>query len=71
MKVFELQPEFKKSKLSNGVRIVTEHHPYSRATSAAIFIELGTRDEPSKMDGLAHFIEHLVFKGTKNKKGNI
>lgn len=55
---------FKRSVLSNGVRVVTERHSYSRALSVGFFVEQGTRDESDDMVGAAHFVEHMVFKGT-------
>lgn len=66
-KAFDYVPEYKKTILSNGIRVVTEHHPSSRATSAGIYIDLGSRDEPAHLGGAAHFIEHLVFKGTNKR----
>ena len=66
-KAFDYVPEYKKTILSNGTRVVTEHHPYSRATSAGVYIDLGSRDEPAHLGGAAHFIEHLVFKGTNKR----
>lgn len=67
MKAFEYEPIFKKTVLSNGVRVLTEHHPSSRAVCAGIFVDLGTRDEPEDMIGAAHFVEHMVFKGTETR----
>lgn len=67
MKAFDFQPLFKKSILDNGVRVVTEHHPFSRSTSAGIYVDLGTRDEPEDLQGAAHFVEHIVFKGTRTR----
>lgn len=64
MTAFDFQPEFRKTLLSNGARVVTEHHPFSRSTAASIYVDLGTRDEAPRINGAAHFIEHLVFKGT-------
>lgn len=64
---FDFQPEFFKTTLSNGVRVVTEHHPYTRAVSAAIYVTTGARDEPEDQQGMSHFIEHLVFKGTHSR----
>ena len=58
---------FKKSVLSNGVRIVTEQHPYSKSVSIGVWVLTGTRDEASTEVGLSHFVEHLVFKGTKTR----
>lgn len=69
MKAFDFQPEFRKTTLKNGVRVLTEHHPYTRATCAGVYLDLGTRDEPSHLLGAAHFIEHLVFKGTRTRSG--
>ncbi len=67
MKAFEYEPVYKKTVLDNGVRVLTEHHPLSRAVCAGIFVDLGTRDEPDDMIGAAHFIEHMVFKGTETR----
>ncbi|OFZ12798.1 MAG: hypothetical protein A2Z20_06970 [Bdellovibrionales bacterium RBG_16_40_8] len=58
---------YKKTVLNNGVRVLTEHHPLSRSVCAGIFVDLGTRDEPEDMVGAAHFIEHMVFKGTETR----
>jgi predicted Zn-dependent peptidase len=58
---------FKKSVLSNGVRVVTEHHPYSKSVAIGIWVLTGTRDEPETDVGISHFLEHLVFKGTKTR----
>lgn len=67
MKTFEYEPLYKKTVLENGVRVVTEHHPFSRAVCAGIFVDLGTRDEPEDLNGAAHFVEHMVFKGTETR----
>ncbi len=66
-KAFEYEPKFNKTVLSNGTRVVTEHHPYSRATSVGLYVDLGSRDEPAHLNGAAHFIEHLAFKGTNKR----
>ena len=58
---------FKKSTLSNGIRVVSEMHPESRAASIAIWVLSGTRDETPNEAGISHFLEHLVFKGTKTR----
>ena len=59
--------DFKKSVLSNGVRIVTEQHPFSKSVSIGVWVLTGTRDEAPTEVGLSHFVEHLVFKGTKTR----
>lgn len=58
---------FKKTTLSNGVRVVTENHPNAVAVSLGFFIGKGTRDEASDEAGLAHFVEHMVFKSTQKR----
>ena len=58
---------FKKSVLSNGVRVVTEHHPYSKSVALGVWVLTGTRDEVEADVGISHFLEHLVFKGTKTR----
>lgn len=58
---------FSKSVLSNGVRVVTEFHSHSNAVATGLWIETGTRDEHDNEAGLSHFLEHMVFKGTKKR----
>ena len=60
-------PDFKKTEFANGVRVVTEHHSHSQAVSVGAWIDNGTRDEPSNLVGVSHFVEHLVFKGTRKR----
>lgn len=56
-----------KESLQNGVTLVAEHVPHVRSVSVGVFVKQGSRDEPEKFSGLSHFIEHLLFKGTKNR----
>lgn len=58
---------FSKTVLPNGIRVVTEYHPYARAVSTGIFLDTGTRDESEKEAGISHFLEHMVFKGTNKR----
>lgn len=58
---------FKKTVLPNGIRVVSELHPNSQAVSLGIWATTGTRDESDDEQGLAHFLEHMVFKGTKTR----
>lgn len=60
-------PSYRKTVLPNGVRILTELHPHSRAVSCGLWVTRGTRDELPNETGLAHFVEHLVFKRTKRR----
>ncbi len=59
--------KFNKSELSNGIRVVSELYPVSRAVSISIWVLIGTRDEAPAVAGISHLLEHLVFKGTKSR----
>lgn len=47
--------------------MVSEHHPHARSVSLGLWVLTGTRDEPQGQEGITHFLEHLVFKGTKKR----
>jgi predicted Zn-dependent peptidase len=53
--------------LANGIRVVTEQMPHVRSVSMGIWIGTGSRRETPEENGISHFIEHMVFKGTKNR----
>ena len=55
-------------RLSNGLRVLYNHDENSVVTHCALMILSGARDETEGKEGLAHFIEHTVFKGTKKRK---
>lgn len=59
--------EIERATLPNGIRIVTEAMPYVRSVSLGIWIGSGSRLENGPENGLSHFIEHMVFKGTKHR----
>jgi predicted Zn-dependent peptidase len=52
---------------SNGVTILTEHMPGLRSVTAGIWVRRGSRHESAKLNGICHFIEHSVFKGTRRR----
>lgn len=54
--------------LKNGLRLLYVSQPESRVTHCGLLIRAGTRDESEGKEGLAHFIEHSLFKGTKKRK---
>lgn len=59
--------EFAQHQLPNGIRII--HKPSTSSVAhCALIINTGSRDEDIKEQGLAHFIEHVIFKGTKKRK---
>ncbi|RKY93002.1 MAG: insulinase family protein [Ignavibacteriae bacterium] len=55
------------TKLSNGTTIISEFIPYVKSFSLGFWFNVGTRDENLKNNGISHFIEHMLFKGTKNR----
>lgn len=58
----------RKSVLSNGLRLITEHVPSARSLALGVWIDAGSRDELPEENGISHFIEHCVFKGTKRRR---
>ena len=59
--------EIERASLPNGIRIVTEVMPHVRSVSLGVWIGSGSRIEQGPENGLSHFIEHMLFKGTKNR----
>jgi predicted Zn-dependent peptidase len=53
--------------LPNGLTVITEQMEHIRSISIGIWIKTGSRDEDPQWNGISHFIEHMVFKGTKNR----
>ena len=62
-----LAREIRRETLPNGVRVITEHMPHVRSVAMGVWIDSGSRREVGDENGIAHFIEHMVFKGTKNR----
>ncbi|MBJ6800700.1 M16 family metallopeptidase [Geomonas propionica] len=57
----------KKTTLNNGIRVITERIPYASSVSIGIWVANGSRHERRESNGVAHFIEHLLFKGTDRR----
>ncbi len=55
--------------LPGGLRIVTEAMPGVRSASVGIWVGIGSRDEQPSVAGSSHFLEHLLFKGTRHRSG--
>jgi predicted Zn-dependent peptidase len=53
--------------LSNGLRIVTDRIDTVATVSLGLWVDVGTRHEPAAVNGVAHFLEHMAFKGTKRR----
>src|SRR6202161_1791766 len=59
--------DIERAVLPNGVRVVTEQMAHVRSVTVGIWIGTGSREETGDERRLTHFIEHIVFKGTKNR----
>jgi predicted Zn-dependent peptidase len=59
---------YRKSILANGIRVITEHLPGVRSVSVGAWVEAGSRHESDEDAGMCHFIEHMVFKGTRKRR---
>jgi len=53
------------TRLPNGIAVLTEHMPGLRSVTAGIWVRRGSRHESPELNGICHFIEHAVFKGTR------
>lgn len=53
--------------LSNGLRVVVEYIPTVRSVSFGIWVKTGSRNETKDNNGISHFIEHMLFKGTEKR----
>ncbi|MFH0814832.1 MAG: pitrilysin family protein [Candidatus Falkowbacteria bacterium] len=59
--------KYKLKKYSNGLRLITVPMKGTEAATIFFFFEVGSRYEPDNLTGAAHFIEHMMFKGTKKR----
>jgi len=58
---------YRKLVLDNGVRVVTERMPTLKSVTVGVWVNTGSRDEQPSQAGYSHFIEHMLFKGTRNR----
>jgi len=56
-----------KTTLENGIQVITEEIPHVHSVSVGIWVKSGSRDERRGENGISHFIEHMLFKGTKRR----
>ncbi len=59
--------EYRKTVLPSGIRVVTEALPGVRTVALGVWVETGSRFEPPSWSGIAHFTEHMMFKGTRRR----
>ena len=61
------EPNIRRDVLANGVRFVTERMPHVRSVTLGVWLTCGSRHEPAAHSGIAHFVEHMLFKGTDTR----
>jgi len=57
----------RRQKLTNGLTVITEQMQHIRSASIGVWLQTGSRDEDPEWNGISHFIEHMVFKGTSHR----
>src|SRR5579885_383224 len=67
MKPMDQERNIRREVLPNGLTVITEEMKHIRSISIGIWMKTGSRDEDLPWNGISHFIEHMVFKGTQNR----
>lgn len=62
-----MKEEISLSRTDAGVPVIVNHIPSARTAALAVYVRVGSRDEPKGREGLAHLLEHVMFKGTLNR----
>lgn len=57
--------QFEQKTLSNGLVLIGERNPSAKAAAVGFFVRTGSRDETAEVNGVSHFLEHMLFKGTE------
>ena len=55
------------SRLENGLTVATAEMPHLASVSVGLWLGMGSRYEPARLNGVCHFIEHMLFKGTRRR----
>ena len=58
---------YQSTRLSNGLTVLTAHMPHMASVSLGVWVGVGGRHEPAPLNGISHFIEHMLFKGTRRR----
>jgi len=62
-----LTSPYRRTVFSNGLRVVSEKMPNVKSVSVGIWVDVGSRQESPRENGISHFIEHMCFKGTRRR----
>ena len=55
------------TRLQNGLTVATAEMPHMASVSLGLWVGVGGRHEPERLNGVSHFIEHMLFKGTRKR----
>ncbi len=61
------QEHIQSTQLTNGIQVISEYMPAVRSVSIGVWLKAGSRFEPAEANGVAHFLEHMMFKGTRKR----
>ncbi|MEO6051668.1 MAG: insulinase family protein, partial [Pyrinomonadaceae bacterium] len=62
-----MKEDIQETRLDNGLTILTDRMKGVRSATLGFFFRVGSRHEPNELNGISHFIEHTVFKGTAKR----
>ena len=62
-----MKEEIRETRFENGLVVLTDRMPGVRSATLGFFFRVGSRHEPAELNGISHFIEHTVFKGTTSR----
>ena len=62
-----MKEDIQETRLDNGLVVLTDRMPGVRSATLGFFFRIGSRHEPAELNGISHFIEHAVFKGTAKR----
>ena len=65
--LYRNETRYQKTVIDGGIRVITEEIPYFKSVSIGVWVLTGSRDEHPNENGISHFIEHLLFKGTERR----
>lgn len=60
--------QVRRTVLPNGLRVLTERMPHSHTFSVGFFVDVGSVHENTRLNGASHFLEHVLFKGTRRRR---
>jgi predicted Zn-dependent peptidase len=66
-----IERNLRRTVLSNGLIVLTERMEHLRSVAMGVWIKSGSRGEPAETNGISHFVEHMVFKGTRNRSAQL